>query len=1818
MADNVTGIKFGVAGGSSLSGESGALIKQQLESIAEKIGKNLKVKVNIDTKHFLQQLTALQKEMQKKLGSLEIEIKTNEKSVAERGNSSGARNSVKKNALNDLYSNNLNQASEKDSEIKKFKEREQAYNNVVSTLDKLYSAKSRLLKLESAGEANSVDVVQTRNKEASLTDEYNKQYDILVKIVGEKDQLVARIKEQKNELDKATNAEIQSARQSQLASPLALNELALKGQSLSSNNGYEKIIERSKEARGLVEHLNTSIQEALNRPEGTTKKQLEELNLQFVQTEKRLKEIGVETDTLGNKVKEYFGSKITQALLKAIVGAFKQIYTNVKAINTAMTELKIATNATSNQIEKVTKNIAKSARTTGASITELINSTTAYAKLGYNIQDAQTLAEKTTIYSKVAGVNINEATTNITGINKAFNIGAEGLEAVLDQLIWIGNKFPISQAELGEAMNSAAESLASNGNTLQESLAIITAANNSLQNVSNSTAAVRTIAARISASTAELKELGESIDDVETFSSLVENMRGYGIEITDANGQLLSTYDILNKVASGWDNFEQKEKDAIATMLAGTKQQEAFYSIMQNWGDAQTIAARSGEATGSLMDAQATYLDSIEGQFAKLNALWEDFSTKLLDSELVKAGVGFLNGIVTGLNWLASWLPTAEVAISAIIFVILKLFTKIKGLTDLWKEKLQGITEGHEKLGDKINAIKGKLRELSGNVITLTDELNKNQQKLVDNTKAFDQLGIKGGATAEDISKLFQENIQDTNAFKTALENSYGITGENADAVVKWARTQQVLTNEVDLTTAKLSKAKQAQSTYISTIVGGIMSAAGLILGLANTTKSTGGKIAAIVGAIVLAIVAMIVAGVKSANAAMSTNIIFAAISLIVSALVTLTSVIKSVVPSFDNLKEKAKETKEEFAEANDALQSTKDRLQEVCDKIEELNAKQNPTVVDEEQLKYLQQEKSQLEEIIKQQEHLAAVKASESVKTSQEAIEALKGKVKNGQKDNVGWAVALGLFTGGLGNAIWAGVDHAKEKEEDKVNRVLKNWFDATEDDKKAVDDYINNFAELTNGYEYQFPEIDADGNIKELEDWQKGVNAQLDEYYGLLDKKLIASGSADSAWDSIISRVKNASAVEKLTDYVNGLKNSTDVTAESIKKLYEEQPDVKEFFDYLESVGLWDGANFEQLTSDIGKLRIGLAQLHSIDIIDDIDAMTDRFDSLSGALSDVAKNGIISLGTLQKLMDEYPDMLDKYFNKTLDGYKISDGLSDVIKDDDGNYKKFSDMTDYELMQDIAITDLKTHLEELTMAKEKLQELKETDDDYETAVKNVAIAQDNLNTKQIEWASLLREAAIEDKTSELEKMQDALEAQLDIYKDIIDIRKDLLETYKEEADYQKELAKKQKTVADLQTQLSLAKLDKSAAGQAKARELESQLKEAQEELDEYTLERAIQDITATLDNEYSEYEKLIKTKVDDISAEIGNIVTTLKDILLSVEGVAHTNASAAKMQAVYSDLKAYEATGMQLDENAQSFMQNVRSGNYSEAEKQYDEAKKRADIYGVYSDLKAKENAGLQLDENAKTFMNNVSNSNYDEAFNQFAEAKKLANSFTLPKEESNPKSEMAQKMKRVPSATGSGIKRNKSGDNGEILFRGKTYYVESKGDKNDLYVAAYEENQFNDREIFVYDEEIYGCLDGSIVKLGQRAASYKESSDKGYAQLKKDIKEAGIYHTGGFVGDVLSLKSNEAFAKLLTGEFVSTPRQMDTFMKKTFPAMLSSAGSGGATINNNSPLVEIKCGNVDDGALPQLKTLVDQAVLKIEKNMESALNRTGYKKKY
>lgn len=1137
----------------------------------------------------------------------------------------------------------------------------------------------------------------------------------------------------------------------------------------------------------------------------------------------------------------------------------------------------------------------------------------------------------------------------------------------------------------------------------------------------------------------------------------------------------------VNKQSFANTSDGSSSKMALANKQSAISEQSTFNSTIKNLSEVKNIVSEASVATRALMNEQKTQIGSVVGIIGQLNSAWKSFSQTLLSSNLLKGGGAIFSELISAFDWIAKWFPSTEVAISAVMFVALSSA----------KKAIDGIKSWSGELKDNIK----NYNSLQDSIVALNVQLANEKFALEANTSAFNDLQIGSGATAESVLGIFQKNINNLDAFKTELINTYGVTEKNAESVAKWAQEQNQLTNSVGSTTMQLQQAQKKQSMVISSVVSGIMGISGLILGIANNIENTGWKIALIVIAIVGGIVAAVVAGIKTMDVAMKSNMIMAAISLIFSALMGLISLIKSLAPSYENLKEKAKECKEAWKEAEEELDTLKSKIAELEDELAKLQAIESPSLTEQQDIDRLKQEI----ELLKQQKLV------------------LEDAAEQSQRDAM----------------------NATEKALDKLAKKNKKAIESVSSNPEAALAVIQEYEELLSGYEY--------GTNQKLDSY-------FDDYFELLDKYTIATRGAASAWTSILARVNNKDAVAALTEFANTFSNTSKMTGEQIKNLAAGNKDIKAFFDYLQTVGMWDGNNWDSLVDDIVKLRQGLSELAEIDVAEGISSVTDQFSALSKALSDITTNGMLSLDSLESILSKYPDLIDRYFSKSNDGYELSD--------------KFKGMSDYDILQDVAVNSLVKYQETLMETEATLNSLSKEDDDYEIALKNVATAQENLNTQQLLWATALRESKIEDETEKLEKLQENLENQLGIYKDLIDIRKDILKTYKEELDYNKQLNKKQQNVADLKTQLSLAKLDNSASGQARARELEKQLQDAEEDLEEYTLQHAIEDITKQLDSEYGEYEKFIQGQVEQISGQIADIATTLGEISSSI----NSSISQTRNDNLYEEIKKAQEKGMTLDPATQSFVGSVQSGDYASANEHYLNAKK---------------------------------------ALNEF-------NAKPAPAKEKTEDELKAEQMALVKGAWGQGIKRNNKGDNGEVSYKGETYYVESAGDETSLYDAAYEVNGYGDRDIFYYNDDLYGCLDGSIIKLRRRRITYSDKHKYGYKSLLNKVKEnLGIYHTGGFVGDIAQLKSNEEFAKLLNGELVSTPKQMDNFMKQVLPSMFEYKNNTNSIVNN-SPLVEIKCNNIDKGTLPQLKTLTEQAAKLIEGKMLSALSRTGYKKKF
>lgn len=166
------------------------------------------------------------------------------------------------------------------------------------------------------------------------------------------------------------------------------------------------------------------------------------------------------------------------------IQAIRQGVTYVKEIDLAMTELKKVTDETDETYNNFLTTASKSASVIGSTVSDFTEATSNFARLGYNIDESAKMAETAIVYKNVAdGLDtVEESTESIISTMMAYGIEANDTMGIIDRFNAVGNNFAITSAGIGEAMQRSASALQAGGNTIDESIALITAANSVIQN----------------------------------------------------------------------------------------------------------------------------------------------------------------------------------------------------------------------------------------------------------------------------------------------------------------------------------------------------------------------------------------------------------------------------------------------------------------------------------------------------------------------------------------------------------------------------------------------------------------------------------------------------------------------------------------------------------------------------------------------------------------------------------------------------------------------------------------------------------------------------------------------------------------------------------------------------------------------------------------------------------------------------------------------------------------------------------------------------------------------------------------------------------------------------------------------------------------------------------------------------------------------------------------------------------------------------------------------------------------------------------------
>ena len=272
---------------------------------------------------------------------------------------------------------------------------------------------------------------------------------------------------------------------------------------------------------------------------------------------------GVEVDNLWRKLQRTFGSRVRSWVagdsLFLITSSLRQIYQNVVQIDTAMTELRKVTDATSKEYIQFLDDAETRARRLGATLVETVNASADMARLGYNLQDASALADTAIIYSNVGDdvESIDEASKSIISTMQGFNIEAENSMEIVDKFNEVANHYASSAGDIGEIVKRSAAAMKVANSTLDETIALGVTANEVLQDSDVVGTALKTMSMRLRSSKSDLEQAGE---DTEGMADSVSKLRKEilalsGVDIMLDENTFKTPYQMLIEIGKVWDNL---------------------------------------------------------------------------------------------------------------------------------------------------------------------------------------------------------------------------------------------------------------------------------------------------------------------------------------------------------------------------------------------------------------------------------------------------------------------------------------------------------------------------------------------------------------------------------------------------------------------------------------------------------------------------------------------------------------------------------------------------------------------------------------------------------------------------------------------------------------------------------------------------------------------------------------------------------------------------------------------------------------------------------------------------------------------------------------------------------------------------------------------------------------------------------------------------------------------------------------------------------------------------------------------------------------
>ena len=356
----------------------------------------------------------------------------------------------------------------------------------------------------------------------------------------------------------------------------------------------------------------------------------------------------------GQSVFQSFGSSVQDAfstfsaaniavdMLYKVGDAARDAVSTVKELDDATVALQLATGANYNTVHGMMNDYNVLAKELGSLTTQVSEGADAWLRQGKSIDEVNNLVKSSMVLSKVGDMSSEDATKYLTASLNGYKLQADAAESVVSKISSVDLVSATDSSGLAEAMSRVAVTADQAGISMDRLLGYVaTIGEVTQQSMSTVGTAMKSILTRMTNIKSGKLELVDEDGTTEKLSDVETTLANVGINLRKTMTEYNSASDVLDALASKWDTLNQAQQNAISVAFGGSRMQNQFRVLMENYDRVQKYTDVAANSEGSGEQKFDLYLEGLEAKTNSLKASLESLSSSVISRDLY---AGFLDG----------------------------------------------------------------------------------------------------------------------------------------------------------------------------------------------------------------------------------------------------------------------------------------------------------------------------------------------------------------------------------------------------------------------------------------------------------------------------------------------------------------------------------------------------------------------------------------------------------------------------------------------------------------------------------------------------------------------------------------------------------------------------------------------------------------------------------------------------------------------------------------------------------------------------------------------------------------------------------------------------------------------------------------------------------------------------------------------------------------------------------------------------------------------------------------------------------------------